>query len=170
MNCPYCNAGVHAMAKYCPKCGLPLKDDATVMASGGAYVTDDTGGPAMWAVLGGAGLLMALVIAIGFIGNRKSEPERRAQTPPANPAFNPASNFGMRPINPAFPVNPAGVAPRTDASRSADYNPQVRWAYRPPAVLPAPQPMAVPQPERVEAPRSTWWSRPRASRSRPGRR
>jgi len=149
MNCPYCNAGVHAMAKYCPKCGLPLKDDATVMASGGAYVTDDTGGPGMWVVLGGAGLLMALVVAIGFIGNRKAEPERRAQTPPANPAFNPASNFGMRPTNPAF-NNPANVG-RTGPSRSADYNPQVRWAWRPPAVVSAPQ-LALPEPERVEAP------------------
>jgi hypothetical protein len=151
MNCPYCNAGVHAMAKYCPKCGLPLKDDATVMQSGGgAYVTDDTGGPGMWVILGAAGLLMAIVLVVGFLGNRPSEPPRQAQNRPANPAFNPASNFGMRPTNPAF-ANPAGSAP--GASRSADYSPNVRWAYRPPANVAAPTAAAPLQaPERTEAP------------------
>ena len=40
MNCPYCDANVHLMSKFCPKCGLPLKDDITIQ--GGAYATDDT--------------------------------------------------------------------------------------------------------------------------------
>jgi hypothetical protein len=137
MNCPYCDETVHLMSKFCPKCGLPLKEDATVM---GAYASDDTG-PSMYVVGGGAAAVLIIALLIGWLssrqGNKPVEQVQRQQL--SNPAFSmPAVNpaFGAAPVNPAYGLSMPGN------SKSADYTPQVKWAHTPTA---APEPVRQPQ-------------------------
>lgn len=153
MKCPYCDETVHLMSKFCPKCGLPLKDETTVMGGGGgAYLTDEAG-PARWVILSAAGAIVVIALSIGWLNSRKptdASQLARREPVPVNPAF-------TRPANPAnmFVTNPAnafGGMPRS-ASPSANYSPQVRWAYVPPA-NPAPQyqPPVNPAPPAAELP------------------
>jgi hypothetical protein len=136
MNCPYCDETVHLMSKFCPKCGLPLKEDSTVM---GAYASDDTG-PGLGVIAGGAGAILAITLIIGWVTSQggKKPVENVRRQPVSNPAlsFNPASRAGMAPINPAFSF---GGSP--GSSRSANYRPNVKWAHVPPA-HPTPRPQA----------------------------
>lgn len=130
MNCPYCDETVHLMSKFCPKCGLPLKEDATVM---GAYASDDTG-PGLWVIGGGAAAILAVTMIIGWATSQgKNKPAEQVQRQPVgNPAFNTASMnpaFGAAPsYNPAF-----GGGLNLGGARSANYTPSVKWAYVPPA-------------------------------------
>lgn len=149
MNCPYCDETVHLMSKFCPKCGLPLKEEATVM---GAYASDDTG-PSLYVVGGGAAAILAIALLIGWISSRGDgkpvQEVKRQQL--GNPAFSvPAANpaFGSLPMNPAF-----GTAGSRGSSKSADYSPQVRWAHKPSPTPPPARPrVVVPEPEGPEAP------------------
>ena len=66
MNCPYCDETIHPQAKFCAKCGLPLKEDITIH---GVSATDDTGASkyVIAAMLTG---ILVIGGAIAFIGNR----------------------------------------------------------------------------------------------------
>jgi hypothetical protein len=145
MNCPYCDETIHAMAKFCPKCGLPLKDDATVM---GAYVRDGDG--PNWTIIGGgAAAIIVIALAIGFIGSRKdsANPDTVRRDLVAQPVSAPmASNtFGVRNFNQFSPVgSPAGGSPMRDE--------KPRWAYTPPTAAPAPQAVALPDNEAAVPP------------------
>lgn len=146
MNCPYCDETVHVMSKFCPKCGLPLKDDATVM---GAYATDDTG-PSIYVIGGGAAAVLAIALIIGWAtsqnGKKPVEQVQRQQINnplrvPSAPAVLPGSGFA---------TTPGFSAP---SAPSANYSPQVKWAYTPPAQpAPRPQRFIMPEPEGPEAP------------------
>src|SRR4051794_10002305 len=120
MNCPYCDENVHLMAKFCPKCGLPLKEDATVM---GAYATDDTG-PSMYVIGGGIAGILAITLLVGWLTSRGGDKpveqvQRQNLTNPAlmSPAGNPGIIPGSMPSNPGFSYG-------SSTNRSADYNPQ----------------------------------------------
>ena len=145
MNCPYCDANVHLMSKFCPKCGLPLKDDITIQ--GGAYATDDTG-PSLYVIGGGAAAVLAIALIIGWVSSRGdqkaplSQVQRQQITNPlAVPNFAPAVPGGN-----ALAVNRGFSAPSTS---SANYSPQVKWAYTPSRVQPLmPRiPFITPEPE-----------------------
>lgn len=149
MNCPYCDETVHTMSKFCPKCGLPLKDDQTVM---GAYASDDTG-PSIYVIGGGLAGLLIIALLIGWLsshnGDKPVEQVQRQNL--TNPALlspvNPGVVPGSMPANPAFGFGGGG------STRSVDYSPQVKWAYTPPAnPAPAPRPVYVPEVRGPEAP------------------
>ena len=63
MNCPYCDESISLAAKFCPKCGLPLKEDATLM---GAHFGDDAS-PNRWLIGAGAAAIVAVALSIGWI-------------------------------------------------------------------------------------------------------
>ncbi len=147
MKCPFCSESIHPTAKFCPKCGLPLKDDTTVM--GGAYVAD--GGRQSHAMLiGGAALLVLISLFIGWLSGRASQetatvpqPTPRVAATNSSIAFNPA---GL-PLNGGAQFASAnGYAPPTPPS--VNWNPSVRWAWTPsgppPVYVPQPEPMAPP--------------------------
>jgi hypothetical protein len=118
------------MAKFCPKCGLPLKSDATVMGS--AYIVDD-GGPNYW-LLGAGGLaVVAIAVTIGWLGGRGTGSPRVALPPSGRSA---SYSFPVGGIQPPA-AQPMREAANHGPSASATYNPTVRWAWNPP-VLPAP--------------------------------
>ena len=130
MNCPYCDEKIHPTSKFCPKCGLPLKEDSTVM--GGAYVTDDAGWNP-WLV--GAGAVGIVVVALGIgwaSAHRDNVPvetvQRQATPGYSMPSVGGGMAFGQfqargfqstqatsRPVGPAFTPNIP-----------------VQWAWRPP--------------------------------------
>jgi len=137
MNCPYCDEATHPLAKFCSKCGLPLKEDTTVM---GAYATDDTG-PSPMVVGGGALAIVAIALTLGWMGSRKNESRPPTETvrrdsmggypapaPPAGLSL-PSYGGGMS----------SGLVNSRPAGPSATYNPSVRWAW-----TPAPQPQTPP--------------------------
>lgn len=101
------------------------------MGGSGAYLSDEAG-PARWVVLAGAAAIVVIALTIGWLNSRKPADVSQARREPVtvNPAFirptNPASTFGM---NPAFGYG--GLSRPT--APSANYSPQVRWAYVPPA-------------------------------------
>jgi hypothetical protein len=142
MNCPYCDETINALAKFCPKCGLPLKDDATVM---GAYVSD--GGP-NWALIGGgAAAIVAIAMSIGFLSNKSGQPAQQTVVRPGQPAaapiFGSSVPYGLTPNLGTPTMNVSAANSMTSA--------KPRWAYTPP-----PTPMAQPVwqvPMIAEAPR-----------------
>lgn len=147
MNCPYCDETINALAKFCPKCGLPLKDDATVM---GAYVSDD--GPNWTLIGGGAAAIAAIALAIGFLTSGNSKAPQPAQQvtvarpgqAAAAPVFGaPMPNYGLTPN--------MGLQSMNTNAASSMTNTKARWAYTPPATPPV-QPNWQP-PMVVEAPR-----------------
>lgn len=69
MDCPYCDESISPLAKFCPKCGLPLKDDATVL---GGYVSPDAG-PSRWVIAGGAAAIVLVMLAIGWLSSRRAD-------------------------------------------------------------------------------------------------
>jgi len=160
MNCPYCDETINALAKFCPKCGLPLKDDATVM---GAYVSDD--GPNWMLIGGGAAAIVAIAMSIGFLSSQsgKAAPAQqvtvgRPGQPAAAPVFAvPVASFGMTPSmsQPAMNVNAANSMTNT----------KPRWAYVPPPT-PAVQPKWQ-APMVVEAPRTMVLTSPTVFRRPP---
>lgn len=146
MNCPYCDETIHPQAKFCAKCGLPLKEDTTVH---GVSAGDDTG-PSKYvigALLGGIAIIAVLIVALG--NQKPSETQARQPTPPRNYAA-PGMGSGVagtRPAQPAFnnaqANRPVYQAPRADANTSS----QTRYAYTPPARLPAAAtPNVIPEP------------------------
>lgn len=122
MNCPYCDEVINAMAKFCPKCGLPLKEDSTVM---GTYVSDGDG--PNWSILGmGAGAILIIALAIGFFsrGNQPTETTRRESVPQPN------ISGGFRSSAPAYNTVPNVGYQRSSAPSMTTARP--RWAYTPP--------------------------------------
>ena len=141
MKCPFCTESIHPNAKFCPKCGLPLKDDATVM--GGAYVSDESS--VNWpAIAAGAGGLAVIALIIGWLtgqNTNKNADQVRRDTVRMAPA---TGASGLR--TPGVPTGNGGYASFASvpthtfqpyrSAPTADYRPNVRWAWQPP-VLPA---------------------------------
>ena len=166
MNCPYCDETIHAMAKFCPKCGLPLKDDQTLMGGSGAYVTDD--GP-NWTLIGGAGAAVAAIaLAIGFLGSRGNQPADTVQRQPVGSYStpSPAPSFGF-----AAPTPYANVAPAYQSlggGAASMTNTKPRWAYVPPPTPAIPAVFNGPLlPEGPEAPRHLVLNSPLVMQRRP---
>lgn len=151
MNCPYCDESIHPQAKFCAKCGLPLKEDTTVH---GVSAGDDTGPSKLviGALLGGIAIIGLLIVALG--NQRPSETQVRQPAPPRNFAA-PGMGSGIAGASPAIPAfsntaqapRPVYQTPRADANTSS----QTRYVYTPPARLPAaaytmPEPTAPPVP------------------------
>jgi hypothetical protein len=151
MNCPYCDESIHPQAKFCAKCGLPLKEDTTVH---GVSAGDDTGPNKLviGALLGGIAIIGLLIAVLG--NQRPTETQARQPEPPRNFAA-PGMGSGVagaRPTIPAFSntaqaARPAYQAPRADANSSS----QTRYVYTPPPRIPAatytaPEPTAPPVP------------------------
>ncbi len=138
MKCPFCTESIHPNAKFCPKCGLPLKDDATVM--GGAYVSDDSSmSPAM--IAAGAGGLVVVALLIGWLtGQTGKKPQDQVRREPLRTS--PAVGMsGLRtPGLPSVGGYPSYASmPMMQTFRggpAADYRPNVRWAWNPPALPP----------------------------------
>jgi hypothetical protein len=117
MNCPYCDQGIPAGTKFCPKCGLPLQDDATVM--GGLAAPASSMPDKRILIAGGAGLGVIL-LAMGLLamnqsstrdrGGRQSTKGYFATT--ATPAPTPTNAVGMGMAHSAAPLTllPAPLA------------------------------------------------------------
>lgn len=130
MKCPYCDESIHLMAKFCPKCGLPLSEDTTLMgASLGSFggLTSNR-----WVLGGGAAAIVVVAIAIGWASARNASPGQSVRretvgtyTAPAAPQV--TRFYGTQPVA-TLP------APRTISARSASPSSSTRWAYVPPAV------------------------------------
>lgn len=144
MNCPYCDEGIHPNAKFCPKCGLPLKDDATVI---GGYLPAD-GRPAPWMIAAGVAAILVVALSIGWAQNRShAERETFPQAAPAAytaPAVRSSVPLGIPAIAPAAPWYGQQSSPALNAGFRA------RYAYEAPRrrmmlfdeVLPPPIPLA----------------------------
>jgi hypothetical protein len=145
MNCPYCDEVINAMAKFCPKCGLPLKEDSTVM---GTYVSDGEG--PNWGILGlGAGAILVIALAIGLLGRNSTTPET-VRREPVGQFGAPGTSPGFRSSAPLYNSTPnPGYQQRSTPSMSTS---RPRWAYTPPAT-PAPAPPMAYVPQGPEAPR-----------------
>lgn len=170
MNCPYCDEATHPLAKFCSKCGLPLKEDTTVM---GAYATDDTG-PSPMVVGGGAVAIVAVALLIGWMGSRKNEarPTETVRREAAGSYPAPAAPSGLAMARFGSGMSP-GLANVRPSGPSATYNAPVRWAWTPspqpprpvvnwtPEVAPPPvmlasvSPILFRQPTIVEPPKAT---------------
>lgn len=128
MKCPYCDESIHLMAKFCPKCGLPLSEDTTLMgASLGSFggLTSNR-----WALGGGAAAIVLVAIAIGWASAKSASTGQTVRretvgtyTAPAAPQMT-----GFQSAQPF--VAPAPMTPTRSASPSSS----TRWAYVPPAV------------------------------------
>ncbi|MFN3650015.1 MAG: hypothetical protein ACK47B_10585 [Armatimonadota bacterium] len=103
MKCPYCSDSIHPNAKFCPKCGLGLKDEATMM---GSYVEEESG-PNRWVVAAGAGGIVTIALLIGWMSGGGSG--RQAQSPAPLPAS--ASTASI--------VSPVTTAPLTGGTTPA---------------------------------------------------
>jgi hypothetical protein len=149
MNCPYCDETIHPQAKFCAKCGLPLKEDTTVQ---GVSATDDAG-PSKYvigALLGGIGLIAILIVWLG--GQKPSDTQQARQPAPPVNFQTPGMGNGMagtRPSTPAFanaqPARATFAAPRADANTTS----ATHYVYTPPARLPVavgPAPDVTPPP------------------------
>jgi hypothetical protein len=156
MNCPFCDESIHPTSKFCPKCGLPLKEDATVM---GAYVSDDSGmNP--WVIGAGALGIVGIALGIGWFTGRKNEPVQTVRREPVGSYTAPARNYtpsyasfgnGGGAINSyaSFAQSRASVQPFVP-------NVPVKWAWEPPKTpaqpvnqAPVPAAIADPEPPRV---------------------
>ncbi len=146
MNCPFCTENIHPGSKFCPKCGLPLKDDSSVT---GAYVVDDGGLMNPWLI--GAGALGIVVVALGIgwaTGQKDRQPQQTVRREPVG-SYNSArpswAQFGNGGGAQPLTMAPAPSAPsfRTGAAMPFTPNIPVRWAWTPPPKGAAP---AVPAP------------------------
>ena len=117
MNCPFCSEAIHGMAKFCPKCGLPLKDDATLMGAP-AIAGDGVEGIPRKVLIGGAAAVLTVALTIGWIsasaGGKK--PETVRVTLPTNPPGSYGSsmigmprNVGAPSWQPAFASYPSST-------------------------------------------------------------
>lgn len=138
MNCPYCDEGIHPLAKFCPKCGLPIKDDATVMG----WVPDE--GPNPFVIGLGALGIVAVALSIGWFSTRgrsearesvRREPVLRAGMPTVTPVSNWGATWGAPPVT---------------SSPGSTWSFQTPYIVRPrsemPKRLPRPEPQAPPVP------------------------
>jgi len=144
MKCPYCNDSIHPTAKFCPKCGLPIKDDATVM--GGAHAADGAG-PNLWIIGGGAAGIVAVALAIGMLSGQRGRNNEVVRQEPVRAAFVPSPSHSTSPLTSgsgmSFSSTPGlaasgGYSPSTGFSSTTTQpagssNGQVRWAWQPPA-------------------------------------
>jgi hypothetical protein len=131
MNCPYCDETINALAKFCPKCGLPLKDDATVM---GAYVSDD--GPNWTLIGGGAAAIVAIAMSIGFLSSQGNKPAPAQQATVGRPGQPAAAPIFATPVA-AYNLNPnAGLSSMNVNAANSMTNTKPRWAYVPPPTPP----------------------------------
>ena len=139
MNCPYCDETIHPQAKFCAKCGLPLKEDTTVH---GVSAGDDAG-PSKYvigALLGGIAIIGLLIFVLG--NQKPAEQQVRQQTAPPRMPAPPGMGSGVAgtmPSQPAFnntqaAARPALQAPRGDANTGS----QTRYAYTPPTRMTMP--------------------------------
>ena len=151
MNCPYCDDSIHPMAKFCPKCGLPLSEDATLM---GASIFDDSG-PKRWMVAGGAVAIVAIAMSIGWMSSRRGSEsaqvrrERVGHLVPAHSTHSTSLAPGGRPFAPLGQY----AAPATSAAKPiATFGYKAQYAYTPPQRPQQVAPVMPPQPE-PEAPR-----------------
>ena len=145
MNCPYCDQAIHPGSKFCPKCGLPLKEDSTVMGGGGAYVTDDSSPSPL---LIGAGALGAVAILLGIVffngqGRKRPAQQTVRREPvgsyrvPALPGHGYGVNLGGGSGPAASSRGSLGLPPFTPGI-------PVRYAYTPPPAPPQPPALMLP--------------------------
>jgi hypothetical protein len=171
INCPYCDASVQTGTNFCPKCGLPLKDDVTLSGNRGAYLTDDSGGPNLWAVVAGIAGIVTVALGIGWLGARNSKPETQTVRQPAG-GYGVSGPSWLSPQGSGFPVyGTRSSAPPPFAAAGT----QTRWAYTPPAggqpVMTASMPLMDPTPPPIpmmamnlfRAPEPVYVTRPRAT-------
>jgi hypothetical protein len=130
MNCPYCDESIHLSAKFCPKCGLPLKDDATLM--GGSTTVDE--GPNRWVLIGGGAGVVALALAIGIFSASSGKARESVHREAVGRYFAPAP--ASRPMNTTYSAYRPAPVNRTGGG--ASYNAQVKWAWTPPKMQPKP--------------------------------
>ncbi len=162
MNCPYCDESISLAAKFCPKCGLPLKEDATLM--GAAFGSGE--GPNRWLIGAGAAAIVAVALSIGWIsthgGQSSSTVTRREAVgaagfpqPGAVAPYPARSTFTMayaapvsRPsgfsVPSAFNVGTSFTPARTLPAASAWTAPAPLRIARPAAAMPAEAPVAPP--------------------------
>jgi hypothetical protein len=130
MHCSYCNESAHPMAKFCPKCGLPLAG----AAQSGAYVVDDTG-PNLWLLgLGAVGVLV-LALGVGWASARSAQKPEEVRREPVGRYAAAAPSAAAGAFNPGMmrPFNQASAAPRVAPTPpSVNYNYTTRWAWTPP--------------------------------------
>jgi zinc ribbon protein len=146
MKCPYCDERIDASSKFCPKCGLPLKDDGDTTVMGGAYLTDDTG-PSIWVILGGAAAIIVVALSIGWMSSNRQtkQPDTVRRTPLPSPAA-PGAQFPGAQLpsptlgSPSFP----GFAGGRSSHPSASYGARANWAYKPPPATSLPARTAQP--------------------------
>ena len=114
MNCPYCDESISLAAKFCPKCGLPLKEDATLM---GAHFGDDAS-PNRWLIGAGAAAIVAVALSIGWIsthGQDGTSTRRQSVSgfpqPGSVSAYTAPSGFGMPASTSGFHVSRGTATP-----------------------------------------------------------
>lgn len=149
MNCPYCDDNIHPASKFCPKCGLPLKEDSTVQGNSGPYVSDD-GGWNPWVVGGGAVGIVVIALAIGFMTARKDNvPTETVRREPAG-SFGMAGRSGVGNLYNPMASSVMMQSPLQTASVGPVWtNIPTKWAWTPPAGAAMPQvmmPLADPLP------------------------
>jgi hypothetical protein len=148
MNCPYCDDSVHPMAKFCPKCGLPLSEEATLM---GVSAFSESG-PNRWMIAGGAVAIVAIAMSVGWMNSRQAAQNRQSvrrervsghgMPPGSYRAFAPTAAVH------AFSPLPQYSAPGGQTARKplATFGFKAQYAWTPPnkpqqpAVLPIPTP------------------------------
>jgi len=142
------------MAKFCPKCGLPLKEDTTLMgANQGSYVVDDSG-PSPWVIIGGALGVVVVALSIGWMTGQGQHKADTVVRQPINPT--PMRTGGF--FNNGLATAPSyGWGSTGPTSSAVNYNPSVRWVYTPPRQssppsLPRVLPPVGPRPEDMPPP------------------
>lgn len=152
MKCPYCDDNIHPMAKFCPKCGLPLKEDQTVQGQYGSYLVDDSG-PSPWVIVGGALGIVVIAVGIGWMtGQGRNRPDTTVQRQPLPTGARSAPAWAGVPQYSQTAWGGYG-----SSKPSVDWRPNVRWAYNPShtatqpqfnqqQVMPAPEPVQLPPP------------------------
>jgi hypothetical protein len=166
MNCPYCDEGIHPMAKFCPKCGLPLNEDPTLMGNSDA----SEGGVKPWMIGAGAATIVAVAMCIGWAsvkgssdnGSVRREPVSVANPSPIPPTVGglnatgprataaPQAAFGAPTMPMATPLTPT-YSPQTSSKPPVTVGAQVHYAYTPPVKVERPR--LAPQFPDPEAPR-----------------
>jgi len=169
MNCPYCDATIHSLAKFCPKCGLPVKEDATLM---GASVGED--GPNKAVVIAGAAAVVAVAVCIGWMssgrGNSRETVRRErvgagsysysVPAPPPTPGYIPSPVVSYGSYGYSAPAPRVITWPKPPATRPAPVQPVRQSAPPVQADVPPPQHVLTMNPLRPHAPTHVTAPRP----------